>query len=68
MKNSYQELSEQLEEVLAKLQQPDIQVDEALRLYEQGLKLARQCDAQLKLSENKIVKLKMQFESEGQSG
>lgn len=61
-KNSYQSLSEQLDEVVAKLQQPDIQVDEAVKLYEQGLKLVRECEAQLKVAQNKITKLKLQSE------
>lgn len=64
-KSSYQELSEQLEEVMANLQQPDIQVDEAVQLYERGLKLVRQCEAYLKTSENKIAKLKAQLKTEG---
>lgn len=61
-KNSYQSLSEQLDEVVAKLQQPDIQVDEAVKLYEQGLKLVYECEAQLKVAQNKITKLKLQSE------
>lgn len=65
MKSNYQNLSDQLEEILAKLQRPDIQVDEAVDLYEQGLKIVKQCEAQLKSAENKIVRLKLQSESRG---
>jgi exodeoxyribonuclease VII small subunit len=60
MKDSYQTLSAQLDDVLAKLQQPDIGVDEAVQLYEQGLKLIKQCESQLTVAENKIEKLKLQ--------
>jgi exodeoxyribonuclease VII small subunit len=56
---NYQDLNSELEEVLAKLQSPDIQVDEAVKLYEQGLKLAAELEKQLKQAENKIEKLKI---------
>lgn len=55
----YQALSTELDEVLAKLQQPDIQVDEAVRLYEQGLGLISLLDKHLKQAENKIERLKL---------
>lgn len=58
--SSYKDLSQQLDDVLARLQQPNIEVDEAVKLYEQGLKLIGQCEAQLKLAENKIEKIKLQ--------
>jgi exodeoxyribonuclease VII small subunit len=59
-KDSYQTLSTKLDDVLTRLQQPDIGVDEAVELYEQGLKLVKQCEAQLSAAENKIEKLKLQ--------
>jgi exodeoxyribonuclease VII small subunit len=58
--DSYQVLSAKLDDVLARLQQPDIGVDEAVELYEQGLKLVKQCEVQLAATENKIEKLKLQ--------
>lgn len=57
-KQDYQTLNLQLSEVLAKLQQPDIQVDEAIKLYEQGLRLTRQLEALLQAAENRVEKLK----------
>jgi len=39
-------------------------VDEAVKLYEQGLKLAAALEAHLKLAENKIQKLKLQAAGE----
>jgi exodeoxyribonuclease VII small subunit len=59
-KTDYQQLSLELDEVLAKLQQPDIQVDEAVRLYEQGLQLVSQLETHLQQAENKIEQLKLQ--------
>lgn len=55
----YQTLSRELETVLAALQQPDVQVDAAVKLYEQGLKLAAALETHLKQAENKIQKLKL---------
>lgn len=59
-KQNYQALSEKLDAVLAKLQAPDIRVDEAVELYEEGLKLVAELEKQLKAAENKIEKLKLQ--------
>jgi exodeoxyribonuclease VII small subunit len=54
---TYQELHNELEAVLSQLQQPDIPVDEAVRLYEKGLKLATAIDTHLQQAENVIKKL-----------
>jgi exodeoxyribonuclease VII small subunit len=58
--NDYASLSLQLEDVLSRLQQPGIPVDEAVKLYEQGLRLVSQLETHLKTAENKLVKLKLQ--------
>lgn len=55
----YQTLSLELDEVLAKLQRPDVRVDEAVTLYEQGLKLIDELEKHLAEAENKIEKLKL---------
>ncbi len=57
---SYQELSDRLEAVLAKLQAADVSVDDAVALYEEGLKLVAALEKQLKQAENKIERLKLQ--------
>jgi len=59
-KADYGSLSLELSEVLAKLQQPDIRVDEAVELYEKGLKLVGQLETHLKTAENKVEQLKLQ--------
>jgi exodeoxyribonuclease VII small subunit len=59
-KEDYQALSARLEAILAKLQAPDIQVDEAVKLYEEGLKLVAALEKHLTVAENKIEKLKLQ--------
>lgn len=48
-----------LEEVLTKLQQPGLQVDEAVKLYGEGLKLIRELEGYLTTAENKIEQLKL---------
>lgn len=58
--NDYQALSDKLENVMARLQAPDIRVDEAVELYEEGLKLVAALEKHLKQAENKIEKLKLQ--------
>ncbi|HSW66598.1 MAG TPA: exodeoxyribonuclease VII small subunit [Bacillota bacterium] len=59
-KQNYQSLQAELDEVLASLQRPDIHVDEAVQLYEQGLKLVAELEKALKTAENKITQLKLQ--------
>jgi exodeoxyribonuclease VII small subunit len=57
---TYQEVNTQLEAVLARLQEPDIQVDEAVKLYEEGLVLANTLEKHLQEAENTITQLKLQ--------
>ena len=56
--NKYQTLNAELDGVLAKLQDPDVEVDEAVKLYEQGTQLIAQLEKHLKQAENKLTKLK----------
>lgn len=56
---NYQTLSAELDGILVKLQDPDIQVDDAVKLYEQGLKLVAELEKHLKKAENKLTKLKL---------
>lgn len=58
-KQDYQSLSDQLDQVLAALQDTDVQVDQAVELYEKGLALIAQLETQLTEAENKITKLKL---------
>lgn len=57
-KDNFQSLSQKLEAVLAKLQAPDVHVDEAVKLYEEGLRLIAVLEKHLRQAENKIEKLK----------
>ena len=55
----YQTLSAELDEVLAALQSPDVQVDAAVKLYERGLTLVSTLEKHLASAENKIEQLRL---------
>lgn len=54
---NYQALKAELDTVLDNLQQPDTDVDAALKGYQRGLELIGQLENYLKTAENEIVKL-----------
>ncbi len=55
---TYQQLSEQLDSVLAELQAEDLDVDRALELYKQGRELVAELEGRLKTAEHSVQKLK----------
>jgi exodeoxyribonuclease VII small subunit len=55
-KFDYTAKARELDEVLARLQDPDIQVDEATKLYDAGLKLVDEIEAYLNQAENTVRK------------
>lgn len=55
---SYREQQAELDEILAQLQAEDVDVDEALKLYEQATKLIDKLELRLKEAENQIRELK----------
>ncbi len=60
-KETYQALNARLDEVLAKLQSPDVDIDEATVLFEQALELTKQMEKHLHEAENRITQLKAKF-------
>lgn len=52
----YRKKAAELEAVVAKLQDPDIQIDEAVTLHAQGLKLVAELETYLTQAENEIKK------------
>lgn len=60
---NYTQLSSELDELLAKLQSDDVDVDEALKLYERGIAITKQLEAYLKSAENKVTKIKASLEA-----
>lgn len=62
-KTDYKSLNEELDTLLAKLQSDDLDVDEAVSLYERGMTIIAELEAYLTDAENKVAKLKADFTS-----
>jgi exodeoxyribonuclease VII small subunit len=58
----YKVLSAELDEVLGKLQAGEVDVDEAVKLYERGITITGQLEAYLKTAENKVRKVQAEWE------
>lgn len=56
---TYKQLQAELDDVLEGIQSEELDVEEAIKLYEQGEKLIRELETYLKTAENKIKKLKL---------
>jgi exodeoxyribonuclease VII small subunit len=60
----FEPLYKRLEEIVVRLEQGDLTLEESLSLYEEGMKLARRCQELLQNAELKVTRLQEQF-SEG---
>ncbi len=58
---NYQQLSQRLDEIMTKIEDPNIDVDHAIELYQEGMELVEQIDQYLKKAETKIDKIKAKF-------
>lgn len=58
---TYQELSRQLDDIMAKLQDPDVDIDEAVQLVELAFEVIRQQENHLNKAETHILELKAKF-------
>ncbi len=54
---SFEELFEELETTVQKLEEGNLTLDESLALYERGMQLAKQCGEQLDRAELRIKEL-----------
>lgn len=59
--STYQEMSNQLDSLIAQLQSGELDVDDAIKKYEQASKLIAKMEAYLQTAENKIEKIKASF-------
>ena len=59
--DSFEALYKRLEETVAKLESGGLTLEESLGLYEEGAKLAQECQALLKNAEQRITKLQESF-------
>lgn len=58
---NYQKLSSELDTILAQLQTNDLDIDDAIKLYERGIVISKELEAYLKTAQNKVTKLKQDF-------
>ncbi len=57
-----------LEQIAERLEDPDTPLDEAVRLYEEGLALYQRCAAQLDAAELRITELSKALERQSRPG
>ena len=65
-KESFKQSMDRLYEIIARLNQNEVELEEAITLFEEGLKLVKQCDARLKQFEQRVSVLSEVKEEEGQ--
>ena len=56
-KDTFEICLEGLEQIVEKLEEPDLSLEKSLKLFEDGIKHARGCEKKLKEAEEKIEKL-----------
>ncbi len=54
---SFESKLNQLEELVHQLEQEDLSLEDSLKVFEQGVKLSRQCQSALEKAEQKIIQL-----------
>lgn len=52
--NNFEKSIKELEEIVSKLEQGDVELDESLELFEKGIKLSKQCQKILDEAEKKV--------------
>lgn len=61
---TFEEAIERLKEISELLESQDVEIDQSIKLYEEGVVLAKRCYKRLKEAEVKITNLKKQLEDE----
>lgn len=57
-----------LEEIISLLEKNEIELEEAISLFEEGLRLVNSCDSQLKGFENKVEELLKSYQEDTDNG
>ena len=65
-KETFEEALSQLEEVVGRLEDDSVGLEEALKLFEKGVKLARRCRAQLEGVERRVEQLLAEAADDGE--
>ena len=63
-KVSFEQQMKKLQEIVEKLERSDIELDESIALYEEGLKLSKALKDQLEQFEKKITELNQENDDE----
>lgn len=53
-KGDFEKSLARLEEVVKRLESPELSLDEAMKLFEEGVKLSRECQKQLEEAEGRV--------------
>ena len=59
---SLESVFEELEQTISALENPEVSLDESLKLYQQGVKLLKYCNDSIDKVEKKIIELKTEEE------
>lgn len=62
--SDYQSLSAELDAVLMALQQPNVAVDDAVKLYEKGTKLVAELEKHVEQAEHTLEKIHLTMQSQ----
>ncbi|MDD3049399.1 MAG: exodeoxyribonuclease VII small subunit [Bacilli bacterium] len=63
-KKGFKESMNRLEEIVSLLEKNEIELEQAMTLFEEGLKLVSECDTQLNTFENKVQSLLDTYQKE----
>jgi len=65
---SFEQMMERLEALVSKLERGDLSLEESIRAYEEGSKLAKQCKAVLAEAEKRIHRLTQESPADREHG
>lgn len=54
---SFEDAMEALEKIVIQLEDDQLPLEKSIELYEQGMKLSKQCDVKLKQAEEKLTQI-----------
>ena len=57
MKRSFEESIKQIDEIVDKLENNDLEFDQVLELYKEGQELVKYCKKKLQVVENKLIEV-----------
>lgn len=66
-KMGFKDSMNRLEDIVSLLERNEIELEEAMTLFEEGLKLVNECDSQLTTFENKVQILLETYQKENQN-